>query len=71
MAAESISIRQLAEMVVEMIPTSITYEEARAGDISSALVSSEKARLVLGWKPEVSFREGLSELVEWEGGAYI
>lgn len=61
---ENISIRQLAEMVVERIPTSITYEEARAGDISPALVSSEKARLELGWEPVVSFREGLSELVE-------
>lgn len=62
---ENISIRQLAEMVAERIPTSITYEEARAGDISPALISSEKARLELGWEPVVSFREGLSEIIEW------
>ena len=63
--SEHISIRQLAEMIVEMIPTSITYEKGRAGDIPSALVSSEKARVVLGWEPRVSFREGLSKLVDW------
>ena len=65
MGNDNISIRQLAEMIVERIPTSIIYEEGRAGDIPSALVSSEKARLVLGWEPRVSFREGLSELVDW------
>jgi len=67
---ESISIRQLAEMVAERIPTSITYEEAREGDIASALVSSEKARLALGWEPAVGFSEGLSELVEWHVGVH-
>jgi len=65
MGSENISIRQLAEIIVERISTSIVYEEGRAGDIPSALVSSEKARSVLGWEPRVSFREGLSELVDW------
>ena len=63
---ESISISQLAQMIVDRIPTSIAYGEARDGDISSALVSSEKARLVLGWEPRVGFREGLSELMDWQ-----
>lgn len=65
MGNDNISIRQLAEMIVERIPTSIIYEEGRAGDIPSALVSSEKARSVLGWESRVSFGEGLSELVDW------
>lgn len=65
MGNEDISIRRLAELVAERIPTSINYEESRAGDIPSAKVSAEKAKSVLGWEPVMSFAEGLSELIEW------
>jgi nucleoside-diphosphate-sugar epimerase len=61
---EEVSIRQLAEMVVERLPTRIVFEEARAGDVPSARISAEKAQRVLGWKAVVSFHEGLGDLLD-------
>jgi UDP-glucose 4-epimerase len=63
-APEPITIKQLAETVVSRFPTEIIYAPARAGDVPPALVSSEKIREVLGWKPEVSFSDGLNDLME-------
>jgi UDP-glucose 4-epimerase len=62
---EVVQIKQLAELIAEKLPTQIVYEEARLGDIPPALVSSEKARSLLDWKPMVSFREGVFSLIEW------
>ena len=61
---ESISIRQLAELVASRLPTSITYEPARAGDISSATVSADKARRLLGWEPHIKFADGLYAMID-------
>jgi UDP-glucose 4-epimerase len=59
-----ISIRELAELVIKAAPTTLTYGEARPGDVPSALVSSQKAKAELGWSPTVDFEEGLRELVD-------
>ena len=61
---ESISIRKLAELVCSKLPTSINYEPARAGDIAPAIVSSEKAKRLLGWEPHVSFVNGLYAMID-------
>lgn len=63
-ATEPITIKQLAETVVSRFPTAIEYGPSRPGDVPPALVSSERIGEVLGWKPEVSFDDGLSELME-------
>lgn len=63
-APEPITIKELAETVVARFPTEIVYAPARAGDVPPALVSSEKIGEVLGWKPQVSFSEGLADLME-------
>lgn len=63
-APEMTTIRELAEMIKQRIPVGLVFEEARAGDIATAWVSSKKAEEQLGWKAEVSFREGLDELIE-------
>jgi UDP-glucose 4-epimerase len=60
--SEMVTIRQLAELVVERYPTELTYGEPRPGDIAPATVSGEKARSVLGWAPGVSFRAGLEDV---------
>lgn len=62
-ADEPITIKQLAELVIERLPTTITHTEARPGDVAPALISSEKAKSELGWKPLVDFRDGLGELI--------
>jgi UDP-glucose 4-epimerase len=60
---ELISIRQLAEMVVAVLPAEIVFTEARAGDVPPAQISSKKAEKELGWASQVSFQEGLGELL--------
>ena len=62
-AQESISIRQLAEMIAEEIPTKIEQVPARTGDVASATVNSEKAEKLLGWRARTDFRTGLKELI--------
>jgi CDP-glucose 4,6-dehydratase len=37
------------------------------GEIHSQYLSSDKARSVLGWRPEFSLEKGLSETIEWYG----
>lgn len=68
-ATENISIRQLAELVAERLPTEIRFGPARPGDIEPALIDSRQAQRLLGWEPRVSFREGLFELIERAAGA--
>jgi UDP-N-acetylglucosamine/UDP-N-acetyl-alpha-D-glucosaminouronate 4-epimerase len=41
------------------------YAEARAGDIRHSLAEMGRARELLGYEPEVDFREGLRRTVEW------
>ncbi|NIV95466.1 hypothetical protein GWN42_22405, partial [candidate division KSB1 bacterium] len=47
--SEKISIKQLADLVIERLPTQLIYEPARLGDIAPACLSSEKAQHMLGW----------------------
>ena len=63
-ADETVSIKQLAELVVERIPTELTFGDPRPGDVPPALVSSQKIADVLGWRPEMSFEQGLRHLID-------
>ncbi len=63
-ASDPVTIKQLAELVVERFPTELTYGEARPGDVHPAMVSSEKAARMLGWKADVSFEEGVKRLLD-------
>jgi UDP-glucose 4-epimerase len=62
-APESVTVRQLAEMIVERLPTELTFGEARPGDVPPALVSAEQARALLGWEAAMPFDHGLDELI--------
>jgi UDP-glucose 4-epimerase len=66
-----VSIRELAELVTKILPTKLTYGEARAGDVPSALVSNAKAKSELGWAPTVDFEEGLRELIDEAKGRAV
>jgi UDP-glucose 4-epimerase len=59
-----ITIRELAELVTKLVPTRVTYGEARPGDVPSAFVSNERVKRELGWAPQVDFEDGLRELVD-------
>jgi len=41
------------------------HKASRAGDIKHSCASVEKAEKILGYKPQCSFKQGLTELVEW------
>ena len=62
-ADETVTIRELAEMVVAECPAPLSFGEPRPGDIAPARVSAAKARNLLGWTARVSFAEGLRDLI--------
>lgn len=65
--AEPVSIRRIAETVVDVLdsPTAVEYVHARQGDFMGRTVSADKARRLLGWEPQVSFEDGLRRYIEW------
>ncbi len=65
-APRTVTIRELAEMVVERFPTELTFGPPRPGDVPPAEVSSAKIAEVLGWRAEVPFEEGLADLIDDE-----
>ena len=65
-ASETVTIKELAEMVVARHPTELHFGPARPGDVAPALVSSSRARELLRWEPSISFEQGLAELLNAE-----
>lgn len=63
-AEETVTIRELAELIVAEAPAPLSFGEPRPGDISPARVSAAKARELVGWEPRISFAEGLRDLIE-------
>jgi UDP-glucose 4-epimerase len=65
-ANEPISIRQLAETIGELVgDVEVTFGPSRPGDYKARRVSSERARLELGWTPRYDFAAGLQRTLEW------
>lgn len=65
-ADEKISIKMLAESLKDYYEDlDITYEEARAGDVASSIISSDLAKEKLGWKPMFNFTQGLEEMIDF------
>ncbi|HLF43528.1 MAG TPA: NAD-dependent epimerase/dehydratase family protein [Acidimicrobiia bacterium] len=63
-ASETVTIRELAEKIVQRFPTELTFGEARPGDVPPATVSAKRAEEVLGWHSEMPFDRGLQELID-------
>jgi len=63
-AEETVTIRQLAEMIVAEAPAPLSFGDPRPGDISPARVSAVKAHERLGWSPRVPFSQGLRDLID-------
>lgn len=68
-APETVSVRRLAEMIVNRFPTELTFGEPRPGDVPPALVSAARAEELLGWKAVMPFDQGLDELISGVVGA--
>lgn len=65
--AEMITIRRIAEAVCGLVGGDARVETGpgRAGDLNPKEVSAERAWQELGWRPEVSFADGLHRCVAW------
>lgn len=61
------SLLDVIEMLEELVADRIEprFETARAGDVKHSQADIELARLLLGYEPEIGFKEGLKETVEW------
>ncbi|MEX1124585.1 MAG: NAD-dependent epimerase/dehydratase family protein [Acidimicrobiia bacterium] len=62
-ALETVTIRELAEKIVQRFPTELTFGEPRPGDVAPAVVSAKRAEEILGWRSEMPFNRGLEELI--------
>lgn len=61
-----ITIKEVAETVKKLMGNvAIEYKEARAGDYEGKIVSANKAKEELGWKPKVDLEEGIARYIEW------
>lgn len=56
-------LKRLHGLVGKQVPA--TYEDARPGDIKHSLGDITRAREVLGYKPLVTFEDGLKATVDW------
>ncbi len=46
-------------------PVAVRYEERRVGDQDVYISNHQKLSAALGWKPRISPRDGIGDLVEW------
>jgi nucleoside-diphosphate-sugar epimerase len=62
-----ISLNQLFDAIRKLIGADVRpkYAEARAGDVRDSQADISKAGELLGYRPTVSFEEGLRQTVEW------
>jgi len=64
----SLSVAEVAQRVVKLMkkPESlITYVGERPGQVFRHTADASKAKRLLGWKPSVTFEEGLAETIAW------
>ena len=64
---ERVSLNQLIEILKKLIGTSIkqTYREERAGDVRDSLADISKAKISIGYNPEIKIEEGLKRTLAW------
>jgi UDP-glucose 4-epimerase len=63
---ETVTIRQLAEVVSEIVgDTEIVYTPGRNGDFGGAVISNERAANELGWRASTPLHEGVRRYYAW------
>ena len=68
-SGKEITIADLANTIIDMCgkkgdikPVNVA---ARPGEVNRLIANASKAKSLLGWKPEYSFRDGLKEFIDW------
>lgn len=62
---ESISVNDIAEYALRFGARGKWFAPSRKDDFHDQDVSINKAERLLGWKPEISFEEGITSFYEW------
>lgn len=64
---ESIKVNQLIGILEELIgrKAQVEYQPAHPADMLANWADVKKAGKLLGWRPEITLREGISRLVNW------
>lgn len=62
-APETVSIKELADVIVSRYPTELEFGEPRPGDVPPARVTAARANEILGWASEVPFERGIEEFI--------
>ena len=70
---KGITIVELAEKIIKISNSSskVVHTKSRDGD-GHYVCDYKKAKMILGWEPEMGINEGLKEMIEWakSGGYY-
>ncbi len=64
---ERVSLNQLIDILKKLTGTSIkqTYREERAGDVRDSLADISKAKMSIGYDPQIKIEEGLKHTLAW------
>lgn len=61
-----VTIKEVAGTVKKLVGNvAIQYKETRSGDYEGRIASSEKAKIELGWQPQVDLEEGIARYIQW------
>jgi len=64
---EAITVNAIIKMINEIVGKSVkpTYVPARKGDVKHSLADITLAKNLIGYKPVVSFKDGLEKAIKW------
>jgi UDP-glucose 4-epimerase len=64
---DRISVNDLADTLIRLMGKNAkpVHEDPRPGDVRDSQADSARAQELLGWKPEITFEEGLRRTIEW------
>ena len=64
---EAITVNAIIDMINNIVGKKIkpTYVPSRKGDVKHSLADISQAKKLLGFKPVVSFKDGLEKAIEW------
>jgi UDP-glucose 4-epimerase len=63
----AVTVNEIIEMINEIVGKNVkpVYEEARVGDVKHSLADITHAEKLLGYKPLISFKDGLGIAIDW------